>query len=231
MIVGSMVVKNEADRYLQASLTRLKEVCDQVFVFDDNSTDGSVEIAEQLGCAVFTNPGYAPTFLEDESSFRQSAWNIMGGEFLLDGDDWVISVDADEYFVGDADELIEYNSYYDSLRLHIQEVWSLDPLMIRTDGFWNQNRNLRIAMYSGNLKFNDKKMGCGSIPEGYAFPNSRSILKIFHFGYAEEADRQARYSRYKSLPDHGHNPKHIDSIITQPTLAEIHGVDFWRGVR
>lgn len=227
-------MKNEADRYLQASLTRLLDVCDQVFVFDDNSTDNSVEIAEGLGAFVIRKPDDCPTFLENESAFRQCAWNTMGAEFGLDSDDWIISVDADEYLAGNLDYLFSF--IFDCVNVHIPEVWSLDPIMIRMDGFWNQNYTRRIGRYSYTT-FKNKKMGCGSLPEGYTNPVTVSkkhpdlVVEILHFGYADEADRQARYSRYKSLPDHGHNPQHIDSIVTQPILSEISGVDFWKGVR
>lgn len=237
MIVGSMVVKNEADRYLQASLTRLKEVCDQVFVFDDNSTDNSVELADSLGAVVVRKPKDCPGFLEDESAFRQCAWQTMGHEFRLDSLDWVISVDADEYFLGDV-AYLHGTRRIDCFKIRVPEVWSLDPVRIRVDGYWNQNYNCRIGRYRDNLRFNPKKMGCGSLPNGYTSVLSTEgrggpgdLMEILHFGYAEESDRLARYNRYTSLPDHGHNPKHIESIITKPILEEIDAVDFWKGVR
>ena len=44
-IIASMVLKNEADRYLRAMLQHNHVWWDDLFVYDDQSTDNSVEIA------------------------------------------------------------------------------------------------------------------------------------------------------------------------------------------
>ena len=67
-------------------------------------------------------------------------------------------------------------------------------------------------------------MGCGSAPL-YVGNNGlqTSNLTVIHFGYTNEEDKQERYDRYTSLVDHGHNDKHIKSIIVSPQLKKYSG--------
>lgn len=233
MIIGSMVIKNEIDRYLEASLTRLLASCQKVFVADDYSDDGSAELAEKLGATVWRNDGVS--FKENESAFRQRAWDKMGTLFKLKETDWILSVDADEYFIGTLPKLKQLASeakHRNCFSLPIPEVWQAEPLQIRVDGFWRGNYNRRIAKYTRDVKFRDVPMGCGSVP--YFGPSTELSMQlgILHFGYAEEEDRKIKHEFYKSLPSHGHNQGHIDSIITKPKLEHLDiNVDFWRGLK
>lgn len=229
MIIGSMVIFNEMDRYLQASLTRMLEVCDKVFVADDRSTDGSAELAKEMGCEVWVRPSYRFSFMENEGQFREDAWNAM--QVLEPStEDWILSMDSDEYFAGHFPDLKNAESPCFSIYRH--EIWAQDPYRVRTDVFWAMDYPRRIARWNPGQKFLDVPMGCGSVP----FQKSERLARsntILHFGFMTEEDRVKKYNRYKSLKNHGHNEKHIDSIITQPTLQgiDLTGIDFWRGVK
>lgn len=233
MIIGSMVIKNEIDRYLEASLTKLIASCQKVFVADDGSDDGSAELAEKLGAKVWRNTG--TSFKENESVFRQAAWDQMAKMFKLKETDWVLSLDADEYFIGNLTklkELLKIAQHRTCFSMPIPEVWETEPLQVRVDGFWRGNYNRRFAKYNPNLKFRDVPMGCGSVPSNGPSTELSMQLGILHFGYANEDDRQAKHDFYKSLPAHGHNQGHIDSIITKPKLEHLDiNVDFWRGIK
>lgn len=234
MIIGSMIVKNEADRYLQASLSRLVAVCDKVFVADDQSTDDSVQIARGLGCTVWVRPDNVPTFAEHEGRFRQAAWNQMGKSLRVREGSWVLSLDADEYFAGTAAQLKQLQRDAGSrtaFALKFLEVWEEDPLQIRIDGFWRENFNRRIRKWTSD-PFLDVPMGSGSVPPTTLVTEIHKI-SVLHYGYVDKDRRQQKYDFYKSLPNHGHNEGHIDSIIAKrPTLEALDmDVDFWKGVR
>lgn len=231
MIIGTMIVKDEAERYLQASLTRLVEICDKVFVADDRSSDESVEIAKELGCVTWTRPDTVPPFIENESLFRQSAWDQMAKQLRVKEGHWILSVDADEYFTGTKSQLkqlVTDAGSRDCYAFPFREVWSIDPLQVRTDGFWGSNCNRRMRKFTPGGKFREAKMGCGSVPVTRLATEIHK-MPILHFGYAADNDRKRKSEFYNSI-DHGHNNSHIQSILKKPTLEEIDlRIDFWRG--
>ena len=235
MIIGSMVIHNEKDRYLQAALCRLQAACDKVFVADDQSEDDGIELAESMGCFTWARPDNVPSFQESESKFRQAAWDQMSKQLKLKETDWVLSIDADECFLGDKAQmkaLVKMAGHRRCFSAPIPEVWESDPLQIRVDGFWRGNCNRRIQRFDKVTKFRDIGMGCGSVP---MFEESTVLsmkLGILHFGYADQEDRVRKHAAYTALANHGHNQNHIDSIISKPKLEHLDiNVDFWRGVR
>jgi hypothetical protein len=93
VIVGVMLVRNEADIIRTNLLYHLASGIDQVLVVDNGSFDGTFEILEELATAgrvhVFSRPG----------AFLQSAMTIeLAREAFLRGADWVVPIDADEFW-------------------------------------------------------------------------------------------------------------------------------------
>lgn len=231
MIIGSMITFNEADRYLEASLTRLVDICDKVFVADDQSTDDSLEIARDLGCQTWVRPDEIPTFSKHEGAFRQAAWDQMAKQLRVREGQWILSVDADEYFSGteaQLKQLVKDAQTRECYSFPFREVWSLDPLQVRTDGFWASNLNRRMRKFTPNAKFRDVSMGCGSVPVCRAATEIHK-MPILHYGYAVEEDRKRKSEFYNSL-EHGHNNSHIQSILKKPQLEDLDiRVEFWKG--
>lgn len=240
-----MVGRNEAHRYLQASLFHLTNVCDQVFFYDDRSTDNTVGVALDAGCTVSVRKEKDPSFLEHEGRFRQNAFDLLDDAFHPGPGDWILSVDADEIVTPTRSELngliaesIAQRTL--SVVLSIPEIFSVsedeqnmlyDP-QVRTDGFWNRIRGFRLYEYHSGGTFKNKKMGCGSEP---TYVENGPKLKaltyhILHLGYAHPDDRQEKYERY-SQTEHGHNNSHIQSIIKPPKLQPWRGrfPEVWRG--
>lgn len=81
----AMIVKNES-RCLERCLQSVKEMVDEIVVLDTGSTDQTVQIAESLGAKV-----YHFQWCNDFSAARNEALSHVTG-------DWVLVVDADEYF-------------------------------------------------------------------------------------------------------------------------------------
>lgn len=242
MIVASFVVKNEAARYLDLSLNGAKQLFDEIFVFDDNSTDSTVDVAKCYTDHVYVNDDVS--FMEHEGQFRQNAWYKCINELELTEDDWIFVIDADEIF---GLEGRKYDSYSkeviiamlkqeidnyvstdkDCWRIHIPDIQNLVDMNMycRTDGFWNENYAPRLGR-AKKLPFYNKKMGSFSIPQQYVMNATVRFtpLKLLHFGYLDPVDMHARYQRYSSLKNHGHNDKHIESIIKTPNLKKWDGV-------
>lgn len=85
-ISGVVIAKNEI-HVIEKCLKSLQLVCDEIIVIDSHSTDGTAELAEQLGAKVFKEHwiGYAATKNLGNS---RSAFNF------------ILSVDADEVLSG-----------------------------------------------------------------------------------------------------------------------------------
>lgn len=238
-ILALLCVRNEADRYLQSCLTWNAAWWDELFVFDDQSTDRSPVIASRYG-TVTVRSDNEPSFLEHEGKFRSVAWEHFEEALAPIEDDWIFVFDADEFLVSThgrrtMHEVAGLASGMGAVGLHVPEVWAADSehLYIRTDGFWNENFNPRYCRYQKDWKFNDRAMGSGSVPTNAWESFLRTDdLQLIHVGYLDPDERQARYERYSEHPE-GHNPQHVASIIEPPTLEGWTGTipTIWRGER
>lgn len=239
-LVVSYVTKNETNRWLQCSLASTSAFADDIFVYDDKSDDDTVDLAFEYTKNICVRWEDETSFMEDESKFRSNAWAKMEEMMELQDGDWILSLDADEVFVGNIRNWIELvakinKPKYNSINVPIPEVWQLDPAQCRMDGFWNTCSAPRLVRYKKDWTFLNKEMGCGSVPT-YALKNSFKNTvqgRIYHLGYALEEDRKAKAARYAAKKNHGHNQKHIDSILQKPTLGNPveHMPELWRGVK
>jgi tetratricopeptide (TPR) repeat protein len=85
---AAIIVKDDADR-LDACLTSLRGLVDEVVVVDTGSSDGSVAVAQQHGAIVAHEPWQG-----DFAAARNRSLDLASG-------DWILSVDADEQVRGD----------------------------------------------------------------------------------------------------------------------------------
>lgn len=236
-ILGAMVARNEQDRYLSQVLEWHLEFLDGIHLFDDRSDDGTAVVAADAGAVVDVRPHDVSRFLEHEGDFRQAAWE----SFELDmqpvpGEDWVLSIDADEFFVSQTagperlslERLVSFarSQEANAINLRIDEIFGVDvdgtPLK-RVDGFWGQIAAPRFFRYQAGGHFANRRMGCGSTPT-YVRPVSavKMAHSILHYGYADEIDRHVKHRRYTHIGQ-GHSSKHVDSILQPPTLERLEG--------
>lgn len=237
-IFGTLVVKNEADRYLEDCLKHMAPLFDELFIYDDQSTDITVEICKQYTDKVFIREDAIPSFIEHEGKFRQAAWDKFIEVCNPDLGDWILSFDADEFLVdldGDTREKLQMvvdvaYRRHTSVLIPVPEVFAIKDGIpqIRVDGLWGTIAGTRLFKYQDGGTFRDKPMGCGSEPTYVAgkpfLKKEDHELKLMHFGYAHEEDQISKYERYSKLLDHGHNNEHVESIIKNKTLVP------WKGV-
>jgi hypothetical protein len=233
-LLGHMVTYNEADRYLRQALRSLRMVCDEISVYDDMSDDDTVDIALAEGAYVGQRGGTDVTFAQHEGKFRQAAWDTMEEDLKPELGDWILSTDADEVLVSDdgdpsilrrvlaatADAHVEVQA----IRMRIHEIWALDPPLERVDGFWGAIEGARLFRWSPGARFEDRALGCGSVPGGPTAGGDVRLgaVRIGHLGYVRQADRDDKYERYAGRP--GHASKHVESILTEPTLQPLDGL-------
>ena len=78
-----IIAKNEADR-ISKTIESVIDIVDEVIVIDSGSTDGTQNLAKELGCKVFFNKwsGYGPQKRFGEDCTKN---------------EWLLNLDADEY--------------------------------------------------------------------------------------------------------------------------------------
>lgn len=236
-VIGSIVVRNEKSRYLEKCLEHAKGFLDEIFVFDDLSTDGSAQLAADMGCVTVQRGESIPPFIEHEGNFRFGAWQAFEAVMSPSRGDWVFSFDADEFMVCDDHDIkFALNKATTAAAakgcsgvvLPFPEIFKIegDKFYNRVDGLWGTIRGPRLFVYREKATWRKKSMGCGSEPEYVAAGplSQRNFgLSVLHLGYAKPEDVKTKYKRYSSLLTHGHSDGHINSIPKHPTLA------LWKG--
>ena len=182
------------------------DICSEIVVLDDNSTDKTVEICSSFDKVVDvqTQSNLVLNEVRDRNLLLQ-----MG---LKRKPDFILSIDGDEIFMPNAAEILfeELEVIYSSTNVfEFQFLTCWDTIeQIRFDGifgnYW-QKRLLRTKNQPSDLKFNDTSnpgnLHCGSIPKNAdGFENSiKSNLKIFHMASIDETLRKQKYDYYTKI--------------------------------
>jgi glycosyltransferase involved in cell wall biosynthesis len=227
-IVGTYRVKNE-ERFIEKSLKSVLDICSEVVILDDNSTDKTVEICSSFDKVVDIQTVFHSTLNEvrDRNSLLQ-----MG---LKRNPDFILSVDGDEIFMPNAAEILfeEIDILYpknDVFQFQFLTYWDKTD-QIRFDGifgnYW-QKRLFRTKNQLSDLKFNDNtnpgNLHCGSVPKdvhGFEKP-IRSNVKIFHMASIDEKLRQQKYDYYTKLDS--------DNILTDGYVHMVSGKGKFSGL-
>lgn len=232
-IYGFLCVKNEAQRWFDETLHWNSQFLDEIFVYDDQSTDDTVSLATVHGCTVVARDDWDFTFLEDEGRFRQAAFESFEMYSGVEPGDWVLALDADEFFVADDDErealehiaAVASAGEFTATSFKVLEAFGLEGTtpLIRTDGFWDQIEALRYFEYQEGGRIPRRRLGCGSVPNNVRSNGVATCARLLHFGYVNAEDRRVKYERYSSIANNGHSSKHIDSILTPAALVPYRG--------
>ena len=207
-IVGIYRVKNES-RFIEQSLKSVMDICSEIIILDDNSTDNTVEICS--GFDKVTNVTKQKDLILDETRDRNY---LFENARKLDPD-FILSVDGDEIFMPNAFDILfeETSTIYpnsDVFDFQFLTLWD-NVNTIRTDGifgyYW-QKRLLRMKNQPLSLLFvendNPGNIHCGSIPpSSVGFDRTaKSSVKIFHLASLDDEVRQRKYEYYtKTDPD------------------------------
>lgn len=218
------VARNEVGRYLKPMLEHTLSFADDCFVFDDQSTDGSPDLAESLGAYVVRRADHIPSFEENEGAFRGAAWAAFELAFEPTVDDLVLVIDCDESLVSDV------GTDYQSMRIAISELPKSDAYMlnipevfgfadetplVRIDRLWGTIHVPRLFKYRPGATFFHGDFGVPAVPQ-YVMSSiwkAADGLSLLHYGYARPEDRLTKYSRYRGRL--GHSVDHVNSIVAE----------------
>lgn len=223
-----MPVKNEANRYLKDVLAHLIGVVglENIFVYDDQSTDGTFEIISDFGICVARRGDDVSSFIQHEGRFRQWGWECFEEAMRPEPGDWVLAIDADEMFYGfERLPVLTRQEHVAVLGVTFYHMWN--ETHFRVDKAWRPNRSSRLFRYYQGGTFADRQLACGSEPS-YVLEMIRSGrvhwdtgLAMKHLGYMRDRDKREKHARYMAI-DSGnfHSRCHIESIMDEsPTLA------------
>jgi hypothetical protein len=243
-LVASMIVRNELGRYLADCVGHLLEFCDEVRVLDDGSGDGTAEwlVAQSWKDErIQVSAAEQSAFFAHEGHARQArlAWTFEADPTH------VLVIDADEFVADGAAvrQACEANSGHAAVwTLDMEEVWELDGdcVCVREDGGWRTHPVPVLyavpspAQRDHTWVIADRALACGREPLAVRRLAGRARdagTELLHFGWANKAERQARYDRY-AVADGGrfHAAAHLQSIMWPDDRVRLEGREWPDGL-
>lgn len=201
-ITLSMVVHNEASRYLKQVLLSVKPVIERAVIIDDASTDNTVELCrEVLSPVPLTLIVNASSKFSNEIELRKQQWE----ETIKTNPEWILSLDADEVFEDAFAYTIQpllAKTQVDAYYFRLYDFW--DEKHYREDRYWMAHLYYRpyLMRYKKDVPYTweETPQHCGRFPKTiFQFSMATSPLRLKHYGWAKEEDRKAKYERYKRL--------------------------------
>ena len=197
-LVTALLVKNEVDKYLERVLRRCLEFSDHVLVLDDGSTDGSDQLARDLGCEVRTRSETG--MWGNESPARAELWDWAAE---VAGDGWVLICDADMLLMGDPRPLCQSETV-NAWAWILYDVWN-DERYYRQDGYWQGHTVPRPWMFRpATLGYDVPAWPARGIHTGHCPINARLSVGVCdhasvawkHLAYLKKCDRVVKRDRY-----------------------------------
>jgi hypothetical protein len=223
-ITLAMLVRNEADRYLETVLKSASLYIDEAVILDDASEDNTVEICKTvlkgIPWTIVSNP---KTGFNNEILLRKQLWEMV----IATEPDWILILDADEVFEDKASKVLKELAKVqevDHYSFRLYDMWNENSY--REDTFWRAHTVYRPFMVRYVPEFNwiwrETPQHCGRLPLNiYQLPGGLSQLRLKHLGWMKEEDRLAKYNRYKLLdPDavYGIAEQYESILDPQPNL-------------
>ena len=198
-VTVSMVMRNEAGRYLERVVRQAARLADAFVVVDDASSDDSVAVVRR---AVGDRPLHlvrnAQSAFDNELVLRQQQWL----ETLATGPDWIHFCDADELLEPAAVEALPAllsDPMGEVVALRLFDFWS--PTHYREDHHFAAHLTYRpfLLRYQGGTEYRWRvtPLHCGRMPR--VMEGSRvafSDIRVQHLGWADPADRILKQQRY-----------------------------------
>ena len=216
-IVAMYRIKNE-ERWIKKSLESVLDICSEVVILDDGSTDNTLEICQSFDKVDVTHQDELPT---DEVRDMTKLLKMT----IKKKPEYILAFDGDEILAPNSKEILSEELdilYPDSKIFEFQFLYFWDELnKIRYDGLYGktwQPRLLKIDSNSSKLSIKKSNysgnLHCGSIPISPKLSEKliRSNVKIFHYGNFDNNTRQKKFKFYN---------KHDPNIVEQDGYTHI----------
>ena len=198
-IVGALLARNEAaeDRYLARVIRDAQRWADDIVVLDDNSTDGTTDIARNFGCKVYTRDNQTPMW-GAEAPARAQLWDLAAQHA---GDGWVLVFDADMILCGDPRPLAA-SWECDAWAWPLRDLWDSEETY-RVDGPWGlgpmtaRSWMFRPSALRAPAVWRDSRLHTGHAPANFGgLVGLAPQLVWHHLSYVKAAHRRAKHAQY-----------------------------------
>lgn len=217
----SMLVRNEADRYLRRVLEHAASYVDSAVIVDDGSTDNSVQVCrEALQGIPHQIVTLAQSQFHREHQLRRKQWELT----VATRPDWILNLDADERFedrIRTEIRSVINQDQFDMVGFRLYDMW--DEEHYREDQYWQAHQIYRpfLVRYVPGMsdEWQETDQHCGRFPKSIAMLSSvGSQVRLQHYGWANPVDRRRKYDRYMQLdPDAKHGVLGQYHSILDPT--------------
>jgi len=200
-----MRLKNEA-RWIERVIRSLHPLCKGIFVFDDNSDDGTPELCESLGCKVYRSPYKTLNETRDKNYLLERIWHeVNPRDRGAESQDWIIAVDGDEELEPNGAAIIRNCIHPErhSLSLRIVYLWDRDD-QIRNDGIYGRFTRGSVfrmvsPLHSFRVTDGRSNFHCGSVPREMMNRTYECPARLLHYGYMHKEDRVRKYAWYNEI--------------------------------
>lgn len=199
----SMVVKNEADRYLRRVLESARRYITDAVIIDDASTDSTVDVCKEMlkGIPLHLVQNSESKF-SNEITLRKQQWE----ETIKTNPDWIIFLDADEIFEKAFEDQVQnliLDNDADVYSFRLFDFWDEDHF--RDDQYWSAHTRYSpfLLRYRPEVRYHwrETPQHCGRMPrwDSGTLHERGSQLRLKHYGWANPENRLAKYHRYMQL--------------------------------
>lgn len=206
------IYQEEEKGNLKRCLDSMSKYCDDIVIYDDGSTDNSVEIAKQYTDHIILG------------RYNDFASEIYHKKDLLN---LALSLKPDWIFWLDADEVVEYRAEQGDLRDLCKNAGVHDSFAFKEVNLWRCSNYYRVdnqyaagifcRLWKNNgllemrpkVGLHQRQAPYGLIKEGVAG------IKILHYGFASDESILQKYHTYKS---HGQAGWPLYRLVDERTL-------------
>ena len=204
-------IKNES-RWIKQSLESISEICKEIVILDDGSTDDTVKICENF-------PQVVDIHSQNDLPFDETRDKNTLLKMALSRDpDFILTLDGDEMIMPNSKQYLFYelNVLYPNVNLfEFKELYVWDkPNQYRCDGVFNNTwskKLFRLKDQPENLQFGRTDFPgnahCAAFPNNLIGKNQtvKSKINVLHYGYYDEELRRKKYDFLTKL-----DPNNID---------------------
>jgi predicted nucleic acid-binding protein len=232
-IIAMYRIKNES-RWIEQSLKSILDICKEIVIVDDGSTDDTIKICENFPQVVEIHSQKNLPF--DETRDKNTLLKMA----LSRNPDFILTLDGDEVFMPNSKQRLFYelNVLYPNVNLfQLKALYVWDkPNQYRWDGIYNNTwskKLFRLKDQPENLQFATTDFPgnshCSAFPDNLIGKNEivRSKVKFLHYGYYDEELRREKYDFLNKLDPNNVNFDGYKHILSgNSKYAGSDGIEF-----